>query len=681
MWSWRLPQLEPFPASIRALARRRLEEIDRFDYKLANRTCLELSRKLAAAHVGKAFDEQELRDCAENYARICAQLRPEDPHRVLERLGAARRFSDCDGPVTWLPVRSPDYAAQMRAFAARAAFAASVGLEELPANRANRFFGLSARLEDPLWWRRQLRKIWSRQSEQALRDLGAVRKGADIYASESAVQLRAAQQRRMRRFLESCVAVNEHGEAISLEQLAEHSLASPGLRRGELMARIKGFEKIADTLKHEAIFVTVTAPSVFHPQLFHGGSNPRYRGATVREAQGWLCRTWSRVRSQLDRDGVRYFGFRVAEPHHDGTPHWHMLLFVKRHQRESLSCTIVDGWVKEFGDEPGAYEKRVTIERIDRRRGSATGYLAKYIAKNLDAAGVIHAQGSRETGVGAGTDLDHGVDVAAGLSRVLAWAAVHGIRQFQQLGGPPVGIYRETRRVREPVADADLERSRGYADRGDWRGFCLASGYRFCRDNTDRQLDRLWQLEQRARRSAGLPRRRRFKTTLRLVYAETGRRNRYSELVGAQQIGLQWGVAEIFTRPHQWKIQSKGIWDGTVQKDSSHVRPGLEVADALLDLPLGTPVLARELPDQGFGATAPAFGAPLGPVAITVREERDEIDPAERWRCRTEALIRQLACQYRRSERPKSQRKWLWDGDSSRIKPAYVHPETTGPPQ
>lgn len=659
-WSWRLPKLEAFPPPIRALAIRRLEELDRSDYTLANRSCLELTRKLNVAHVGKAFDESELRDCAENYARTCARLRPADPFDVFERLGAVRRFSDCDGPVTWFPVRRPSYAAEMRAFAAKAAFAASVGVVVIPSNRSNRFFGLSARLEDPLWWRRQLRKMWSRQSEQALRELGAVRRGADVYASESAVRLRADQQRRMREFLKACVAVNEQGEVLSLEQIAEKSLSNPALRRGELMARIKGFEKIANGLKWDAIFVTVTAPSAFHPQLFHGGANPRYTGTTVGEAQDWLCATWSRVRSQLDRDGVKYFGFRVAEPHHDGTPHWHMLLFVKRAVREQLGETIVSGWLKEFGDEPGAYDKRVTIERIDPRRGSATGYLAKYIAKNLDAAGVINAQQACETGLGHAPDMDHGLAVQDGLCRVLAWASVHGIRQFQQLGGPPVGLYREARRVREPVDHTDLERARGCADRGDWRGFGLASGYRFLRDGADAQLDKLWRAEQRARRAAGLPRRRRFKTSVRLVYAETGRRNRYGELVGAQQIGLSWGggVGEIFTRPHQWRITTQGVSGETVQNDSTHAHARLDSqAPGLFPLP-----------------------SPLGPVAITVRAETDDIDPADRWRCRTDALIRQLACQFRQSERPKSERKWRFEGDSSRIRPVYVYPEKTGPP-
>lgn len=667
-WSWRQldprtgeatgPKFESFPREIQQLATRRLEELDRHDYKKANRFSLQLSRELRQAHVGKAFDEQELRDCAENYAQRCATVRAADPAGVLERIsGAPAPFATCDGPTTWLPVRSPPYAAELRTFAGKCDLARSVGIEPLPANRSNRYFGLSARLDDSLWWRRQLRKMWSRRSEDMLRKLGTVRKGADVYCSESAVRLRAAQQRRMRRFLQSTVAVNELGESLSLEQLAEHSLSNPSLRRGELMARIKGYERIANELGWSGLFVTVTAPSCFHPQRFHGGANPSYGGATVRDAQQWLCRTWSRVRSQLDRDGVRYFGVRVAEPHHDGTPHWHMLVFVKRAARKDLTRTIVSGWLKEFGTEPGAYAKRVTVKRIDPSKGSATGYLAKYIAKNLDAAGAIHAAHGAETGVGGQAEsLGHHVAVADGLARVLAWASVHGIRQFQQLGGPPVGLYREARRLRESVGDRDVERARGYADRGDWAGFCMATGYRFRRDDVDRRLDGLWRAEQRRRRRAGLPRRRRDKTDLRMVYAETGRRNRYGELVGCQIIGLKWCAAEHYTRPHRWRIQSRQVAAGTVHKNSVHHQPGKDTG-----------------PAEGFPL-------PLGPVAITVRTSTDDVDPAEKWYHRTEALIRQLACQYRLSQRPAPERKWRSEGDSSRIAKGCVRAESTGPP-
>ena len=88
----------------------------------------------------------------------------------------------------------------------------------------------------------------------------------------------------------------------------------------------------------------------------------------------------------------------------------------------------------------------------------------KYIAKGID--------GHRLDGDDpAETDLT-GAEAAA---RVVAWARLHGIRQFQQIGGPRVGLYRELRRIREPVAEPALEVARLAADAGEFAAFWRAA--------------------------------------------------------------------------------------------------------------------------------------------------------------------------------------------------------------
>ncbi|WP_347369201.1 replication endonuclease, partial [Vibrio vulnificus] len=74
-------------------------------------------------------------------------------------------------------------------------------------------------------------------------------------------------------------------------------------------------------------------------------------------------------------------------------------------------------------NEKGAKKRRFTSETIDFNRGSAVGYVAKYLSKNVDGQHIEKDRNSNLSGIEAA-------------ERVVTWARVNQIRQFQFIGGP-----------------------------------------------------------------------------------------------------------------------------------------------------------------------------------------------------------------------------------------------------
>lgn len=324
--------------------------------------------------------------------------------------------------------------------------------------------GALARMFSSDWWVRRLRVAHGRLIEKHAIRLGYVHKRAGCYVSQVNVERRREQRARNAKALAATAVVNQHGDEFTLAELAEKSNANPRIRRAELMTRIAGFEAVAVGLGHAAEFWTGTCPSRFHAVHWGGDRNAKHDGATPREAQAHLVAAWAKCRAAMQRRGIRPYGFRIAEPHHDGCPHWHLLLFMPADQVEGARVLFRHYFLEQHdASEPGAQQQRCKFVAIDRARGSAAGYVAKYVAKNID-------------GYSLGTDL-FGNDEVTTAERVDAWAATWGIRQFQQIGGAPVGVWRELRRIPaeerlSPVGDA----ARAAADAGDWSAYLEVMG-------------------------------------------------------------------------------------------------------------------------------------------------------------------------------------------------------------
>ena len=393
-----------------------------------------------------------------------------------------------------------------------------------PSSKANiTVTGILNRLCNEHWWRRTLRCIHVRNVEQHAIRSGVVHRNAELYISDVGFQRYLQQQRRNLLVLEQCIAINETtGDEFSLLDLVQKSLANPSCRRAELMTRIRGFEEISKELGHVAMFYTMTCPSRMHAFKTTSNAsgktksfrNQKYDKTTPIAAQKYLNRIWAQIRSKLKRDGLDYYGFRVTEAHHDGTPHWHLIIFMDSAIQQDITDIIKTYTLREDGEEAGALKHRFKAEKIDPSKGSVTGYVAKYITKGLDGFGLV-------------VDL-YGQDAKTSSQRVRGWASTWGIRQFQQLGGPPVMIYRELRRISGSELSGLIGEIQKAADSGDWQHFVmLMGGPTLARKDYIVSVSKQW----------------------------NDKPNRYQEPTGYQIIGVNWGRVMIITRIYKWKIE------------------------------------------------------------------------------------------------------------------------------
>ena len=164
---------------------------------------------------------------------------------------------------------------------------------------------------------------------------------------------------------------------IPLSDLIISANHSPQRYYSEIQNRVNTLEQIAKQRGLKPLFMTLTLGSEYHhSKTTKKGNlvpNPKYNGTTPKEAVKALTKMFAKLRQdralkELYKEQRIYF--RVNEPHKDGTPHTHILMFVPADRVERVKTAfkrLFDGRGNDIQDDI---------------KGS-TAYIMKYINKTL----------------------------------------------------------------------------------------------------------------------------------------------------------------------------------------------------------------------------------------------------------------------------------------------------------
>jgi len=185
--------------------------------------------------------------------------------------------------------------------------------------------------------------------------------------------------RKQKNFLDfSYVVNNETGQSFTLKECIISSNHTPDRYHAEIQNRINTLDQEATEAGLTPVFLTLTLPSPYHEMKKDKTTgklvpNPLYNGTSAKEAVKILTKQWAKLRQDrslkmLEKSERMYY--RVNEPHKDGTPHTHILLYIPNPCIEQVE----KAFYRLYDERGNKFEKNIR---------SATSYIMKYINKTL----------------------------------------------------------------------------------------------------------------------------------------------------------------------------------------------------------------------------------------------------------------------------------------------------------
>lgn len=184
---------------------------------------------------------------------------------------------------------------------------------------------------------------------------------------------------RQKQYLETIFLMDKISNTkIPLKDLIISATHNPNRYYSQIQNRMNTLVSEANEKNLQPIFMTLTLPSQYHKMKIDKIKkqlipNKRYNDITPREAVKDLTKMFSRLRhdrslKELTKENRIYF--RVNEPHKNGTPHTHILLFVPKENIER----ITNAFKRLFDTKSNDIQTNIK---------NATAYIMKYINKTL----------------------------------------------------------------------------------------------------------------------------------------------------------------------------------------------------------------------------------------------------------------------------------------------------------
>lgn len=255
------------------------------------------------------------------------------------------------------------------------------------------------------------------------------------------------------------------GASFSLPNLEQQNTN----RLNETISVVKALEEIARSQDKIFVMITLTAAPQYHPSptTYDPKLNDRdWNYRSVKEGHENISTNFRKVTRRLNKrlkfstdepiNNTKYssnsnvFGLRVVEPHKDGSPHWHVLLFIAPEHINLLKRIVssVFNWSDKAWD-------IVVQDKDGAKSASAASYLTKYLMKTYaysdssQLGDTNHSHSSYEEPFERKSD------------KVMMWRKALGLRAYEKIGvRGRLGKYRKFRSLFDLT---NLEKNRDIA--------------------------------------------------------------------------------------------------------------------------------------------------------------------------------------------------------------------------